>query len=481
VGAGGSDGGVDNSHEDPYWDQVSLLINADDLPDGAGNGDGFIEEANNISITEVGAVKQGVPGPVDGAYAALFNGISYLDQANSSQVRPRYGTYTVEGWFYVTEAVVQVLFDARAKSVGLNDVRPVLWTNTSGRISFWNGSGAVNSPSDTYKINTWHHIVLERVNNVSRIWVDGVLVITNTASLEFFNFEPRYGARVDNDSYIKNGGMLADWRISTGAEQYPDGPLVPTAPIGTNNNTKSYLRFSNVPITDLTGNNQITAVNGAKVSTAVHKYGTGSVELLRSASSYLSGSNPSVTVPANVPFTAEAWIRPSINLSSTGVTSGYGVISLWGNSNATRSFFIDVSSSGLRTGICQGSDIVTLANGVGGDIKDRWSHVAFGWDGATFYSHLNGQLVHTHDSTQAINSDPEFIRVGHTLNSNQYFDGYIDEVRITKGICRYTADFTPPEQHPVGDTAFYESPAVTPAPMPAPVEEPTDNDSEEAL
>jgi len=75
-----------------------------------------------------------------------------------------------------------------------------------------------------------------------------------------------------------------------------------------------------------------------------------------------------------------------------------------------------------------------------------WYHVAVVRNGATVTLYING----TSSSSANFPSSTTSINTGGTnpLKIGEYaggcIDGYIDDLRITKGVARYTASFTPP-------------------------------------
>ena len=87
-----------------------------------------------------------------------------------------------------------------------------------------------------------------------------------------------------------------------------------------------------------------------------------------------------------------------------------------------------------------------FANTGGGDIADgEWHHVAFSRDGASGRLFLDGVQVGSTLSLSTTELGPtgKPICVG-SQNGSSDFNGYIEDVRITKGLARYTANFTPP-------------------------------------
>lgn len=83
------------------------------------------------------------------------------------------------------------------------------------------------------------------------------------------------------------------------------------------------------------------------------------------------------------------------------------------------------------------------------NIINEWCHVALTRQAGVYRIFTNGILRGTAASTHDF---PEYqIDVGRRPGSSNMYQGYIDELRITKGVCRYTEDFTvPTAPYPAG-------------------------------
>jgi hypothetical protein len=54
------------------------------------------------------------------------------------------------------------------------------------------------------------------------------------------------------------------------------------------------------------------------------------------------------------------------------------------------------------------------------------------------------QIGSTQSSTYAVNNYSGLLRIGIHTTGAHYINGWMDEIRISKGIARWTANFTPP-------------------------------------
>jgi hypothetical protein len=73
-----------------------------------------------------------------------------------------------------------------------------------------------------------------------------------------------------------------------------------------------------------------------------------------------------------------------------------------------------------------------------------WTHFALVRNGTDTDLYINGTSVIalTSDTT---NYNTPYIGIGGIYDNSSYLlNGYIDDLRITKGVARYTANFTPP-------------------------------------
>lgn len=74
---------------------------------------------------------------------------------------------------------------------------------------------------------------------------------------------------------------------------------------------------------------------------------------------------------------------------------------------------------------------------------NTWYHIAVSKASGTTRFFLDG-VQQGSNYTDSNNYAETKFRLGANLNGNNSLDGYMDEMRITKGVARYTANFTPP-------------------------------------
>lgn len=121
----------------------------------------------------------------------------------------------------------------------------------------------------------------------------------------------------------------------------------------------------------------------------------------------------------------------------------------WYNNSQLQILFDGRTTGGSTTGF----DSVVLAdqyqqysNGFrnfGGIVStDTWNHVAWSRTSGVTNFYLNGTFVS--NLTDTINYSDGVLRIGVGWNRNNGFQGYMDMIRITKGVGRYTTNFTLP-------------------------------------
>ena len=76
--------------------------------------------------------------------------------------------------------------------------------------------------------------------------------------------------------------------------------------------------------------------------------------------------------------------------------------------------------------------------------QNTWHHVAVTRQGTTWRIFKDGTQENTWTSSSDLGSTRQMF-IGRLVNGTDYnFIGYISDARVTKGLARYTANFTPP-------------------------------------
>jgi hypothetical protein len=455
-----------DSFNDPYWNNVSLLLHGDGIgatPNLQQNNT-FLDSSSNNTITRNGTPTQGSFSPFDlngVAYSpTLHGGSGFFNSGNvdkltlpstvvGSALDYGTGSFTIECWYMFKQVGPNSLGFIISQTVS-GDNNLLIAINSSRGINIWlGGANLGTSANSVIPLNTWCHVALVRNGTSVNVYVNGTSVLTRTSAASIgggmlpcingYGHADGYG----NICYISNMRIVKGLAVYTSNFTPPTSPVTLTSNGGatpstapTSGQVSLLCDFTNGGIFDNTKKNVLTTFGNAKVSTSVVKYGTGSM--------YFDGTGDYLTAPASnnfnfangTPFTVEFWANPSAYKSGSGF-DGYGTIistakvfnAGWRIEMATEISFYTYNNSAVIT------TPISL---------NTWTHIAVVHDGTNTKMYKDGVLSGSAAATWTASTSDLVIGGLMSGSFTYYYNGYIDDLRITKGVARYTANFTPP-------------------------------------
>jgi len=236
--------------------------------------------------------------------------------------------------------------------------------------------------------------------------------------------------------------LISKLRITKGQALYTSAFTPSTTPLTTTSQSAS---ASNVSL--LTGQSNTFKDNSTNSFTLTRNT-AGSIKSKNpfqqntGKSLYFDGTtNTKLVIPASPQwtfgtsdFTIEFWMNTTdtaagvITPATTG--AGYWALLIYSGSLYWQNAY---NASNLK--------IVSLS----GYLNNNWVHVAIVRSSGTLNVYLNGvaQGTGASDSTN-YSGTTNTLTIGYDAAGNGYYTGYIKDLRITKGVARYSTTFTPP-------------------------------------
>lgn len=442
---------------DPYFDQTVLLLHGDGT-NNAQNNTFLDSSSNNFTITRNGTPTQGSFSPyaLNGvAYSpslhgggAYFPGVNsnFLSVPSNAAFNFSSGTFTVECWIRanaVASGTYQyIVGNYNSTTTGWEiEIDNKLYVNFSGDVGDIVGTTILQP-------NVWYHIAVSGSTGSYKLYVNGVqegATYTGATSLAGGNLG--IGAVGDRSGYVGSiplNGYISNLRITNGRACYTSNFTPPTSPVTllsnggatpstapTSGQVALLCDFTNGGIFDNTKKNVLTTVGDAKVSTTQVKYGTGSM--------YFDGTGDYLKIPASSnfafgtgDFTVEFWMYPTANVPW---------LSLCGTQPAaitdSRGWNITITNGSPEIAFWSSSKFIPATITL-----NQWNYVSVTRSGTTLRMFINGTIANS--TTNSENFTYDQLGVGCTGVGIQPYNGYIDDLRITKGVARYTSAFTPP-------------------------------------
>jgi len=196
---------------------------------------------------------------------------------------------------------------------------------------------------------------------------------------------------------------------------------------------------------DLSNSNHTVTFGGnAEISTAQSKFGGSSLSL--DGSSYLSIPTSSSWTVGSSDYSADMWIK-----TTDGVAD---LVSAFQQAAPNNGWIFGIGFSTVTDGklaFYNASSSYELFSGTAFVNDGEWHHVAFTKSGTTLRLFVDGALDATGTTTITSTNSGEAILIGMDNNASpsRHYSGYLDELRISQGIARWTAAFTPPTSAPL--------------------------------
>lgn len=415
-------------------------------------GNRFVDSStNNFSVTSVGAAVVPFSAFSKAEYSTAMAGSAYFDGsgdyltvADAPALRPDAADFTIEAWIYPTANNAGTYYAWIGKMPNNNygafyfpqrNMNMYIYLSYAG--TGWDIHGVTDGYTcGTMVLNAWNHIAITRSGATVRGFLNGVLGSTITlasagqtlvAQAQPVSLGAQSGGAEPAQGYISN------FRYVKGTALYTSSFTPPSAPVSAVSGTSLLMNATNGAIFDSSGTADFETAGTAKISTDTAKYGTSSMKFNGTTDYLLAPAMDEYTFGLE-DFTVEGWFNINAISGSRVIVSARTS----GSSNDRWSVYVGSNSklnvdSGSAT-IITGSATVSTAT---------WNYFVFQRRNGVFYTYLNGVQDATNATSYNLTSKVP-LGIGVNPNFTGYWNGYLQDIRITKGTGIYTGTFTPP-------------------------------------
>jgi len=407
--------------------------------DGANGSTTFTDSSlNALAVTPVGNAQISTTQSKYGGASGYFDGSGdYLDTSGTG-IATAFGTgdFTIEFWYYpLTVSVQQNLVDK------IGSASNAIYMSSAGVLKYYVGADRITG--STLSANTWYHIALVRYSGTTKLYVNGVqsgASYDDTNNYALNTGSPRIGAAFNNT--VSVNGYIDDFRISRFA-RYVSNFTPPTAALPTTASSTvadPYYDYTSLLLHMDGTNGSTNFVDSGPNAMAISRSGTPTISTTQSkfgeASGFFDGTAGYIFPPTTAAFsfgtadfTIESWVYPTRSASGN---LGIYAISAGGGAVAKFVVFLDTLTPNCHFfGLTNGNNIYTKATSA--VAVNQWSHIAFVRSGTTWTWYINGVASGsgTNSTNIGFTTQPIYIGYGGQEFFN-YFQGYIDDLRITK-------------------------------------------------
>jgi hypothetical protein len=382
--------------------------------------------------------------------SVYFNGVSGTKltiPVSASLQKQAGGDFTFEAWIY---PIARTSYDmiVTCGDQGADFGYTFFWHVTSYHLMFeagtsgWASTPYTSSSNDgIIRLNEWQHVAFMYSGGNLTLFRNGkVALYQASAQLPQIATSGLFalGGYMDGGVQHPFKGYMANARVTQSAVYTSNTNFTPpTAPLTTISGTTLLTCTNKNDIWEQGSGSLLTKVGNATSSDTQRKFTSSSAMYFDGTGDYLNTNSNNLLALGTGDFTVECWVNKSdtnhrgifqISPTSGGLDTNYTVTLgfAWGNSTAWQIY--------AGGGATNGSTFSLSTN--------TWYHAALVRSSGTTKLYIDGTEEISISDTQ--NYTGAYMAIGGYYSTTYVHNGYIQDLRVTKGLARYTSNFTPP-------------------------------------
>ena len=377
-------------------------------------------------------------------YSATDNGGSVYFDGNNDDLRiantiSLSGDFTVSAWIYMQGSAKGVVVGSDLVSVNNQ-----FYIDQNNIIGFYDHSNVRNGTGGIQR-NTWNYCVWSRSGSTVSMYVNGGLVGTGSSSATF-SLQVVGGLGTAGSLLDPMNGYISDLQIKSSPTSAANA-VPPTAP-KSSSGAELHIKGTDASIIDKSQGANLKLFGNTTGSTDQVRSGVwANTKTMKfdGSGDYISTLSSPLLSMGTRDFTIECWVNKSVanhkgiwQISSTAgglQSTNYGLTLALGFQVGRWQIYAGGNSAGIN------SSSFSLST-------NTWYHTAvIRYNGTTRLFIDGTQIISTSDT---YNYTGTYMVIGGYYSTSYLHQGYIQDLRITKGEARYidkqnpTANFTPP-------------------------------------
>ena len=400
---------------------------------------------NNFVITQFGNTTVTGNNPFQaGYYSNYFDGSTgHLTAASNAAFAFGTGDFTIECWVYVANTSSQMIFvDLRGASS--TTTAPLIYMTSSGVVNYYT-NGSVQITGTGITANTWNHLAVARSGTSTKLFINGTQAGSTYSDSNNYVQSSVYIARASDTAGSYVNGYMSNVRLVKGTAVYTAAFTPPTSPLTAITNT-SLLSCQSARFIDTSANAFTITPTGSPTVQSFDPFYTSTIAS-NGGSMYFDGTGDYLSSPSSPAFalgTANYTVDFFIYTSSTTSQMVFDTIQPGISGGGSNRFFVYINTS-QQVVVGPGTNTLTSSSSI--QLR-AWNHVAVVRSGTTRTIYING--VSAGSSTQSEDLSSSYATIGFdaAASGSIIMNGYLSNLRVTKGTALYTAAFTPPTSPP---------------------------------